>query len=273
MSALIAASVVVMLIYLGLRHHRITATINARPLADRIDDLLPQTQCTQCGYSGCRPYAEAIARGAADINQCPPGGDVGVRALAKLLGVAPKPINPANGTAKQGQTVAVIDESLCIGCTLCIQACPVDAILGASKLMHTVVADECTGCELCLAPCPVDCIRMVPVKHGHAPAASASPVFHRILSVSARRTPAKEKADRARRRHQFRLQRLARDETERAARLAAKQRDASSPHDDAAEMAPTSDAIRAAVERARAKRAARPTTSSVTSARHGAQRE
>jgi len=272
MSALIAASVVVVLIYLGLRHRRITATTNARPLADRIDDLLPQTQCTQCGYAACRPYAEAIAQGAADINQCPPGGDVGVRALAKLLGVAPKPINSANGTAKQGQTVAVIDESLCIGCTLCIQACPVDAILGASKLMHTVVADECTGCELCIAPCPVDCIRMVPVKHGHAPA-SASPVLYRILSMSARRTPAKEKADHARRRHQFRLQRLARDETERTARLAAKQRGASSPHDDAAEVAPTSDAIRAAVERARAKRATRPAVSSVTSARHGAQRE
>src|SRR3569832_1832669 len=187
MSALIAASVVVVLIYLGLRHRRITATTNARPLADRIDDLLPQTQCTQCGYAACRPYAEAIAQGAADINQCPPGGDVGVRALAKLLGVAPKPINSANGTAKQGQTVAVIDDSLCIGCTLCIQACPVDAILGASKLMHTVVADECTGCDLCIASCPVDCIRMLPVRRGRA-AAAAAPGRGRGGAGAARRT-------------------------------------------------------------------------------------
>ncbi|MGH8504386.1 MAG: RnfABCDGE type electron transport complex subunit B [Stenotrophobium sp.] len=135
----------------------------AAALAERIDALLPQTQCTQCGYAGCKPYAVAIAAGEAGINQCPPGGDEGVRALAALLHRAPSPIDPANGVAKTCSTVAVIDEAVCIGCTLCIQACPVDAIVGANQLMHTVIAGECSGCELCLPPCPVDCIRMEPV--------------------------------------------------------------------------------------------------------------
>jgi electron transport complex protein RnfB len=133
------------------------------PLVDRIDALLPQTQCAQCGFPGCRPYAEAIARGTADINQCPPGGETGVKALADLLGLEPKPLNAAYG-AEKPKAVAVIDETACIGCTLCLQACPVDAILGAPRLMHTVLASECTGCALCVAPCPVDCIRMEPVK-------------------------------------------------------------------------------------------------------------
>ncbi len=132
------------------------------PLADKIDALLPQTQCGQCGFPGCKPYAEAIARGEADINQCPPGGEEGVKALADLLGVEAKPLNEEEG-AKKPKCVAVIDEQKCIGCTLCIQACPVDAILGAAKLMHTVIVSECTGCELCLPPCPVDCITMEPV--------------------------------------------------------------------------------------------------------------
>lgn len=126
----------------------------------RIDRLLPQTQCGQCGFPGCAPYAKAIAQGSADINQCPPGGERGVRALADLLGREPKPINPDNGIAPQTRVVARIEEALCIGCTLCIRACPVDAILGAEKLMHTVITAECTGCELCLPPCPVDCIVM-----------------------------------------------------------------------------------------------------------------
>jgi len=129
-------------------------------VAERINRILPQTQCTQCGFAGCRPYAEAIAAGTADINQCPPGGDAGIRALADLLGRQPLPLNPANGVHK-APAVALIDEATCIGCTLCIQACPVDAILGASKFMHTVIADECTGCELCIPPCPVDSISMV----------------------------------------------------------------------------------------------------------------
>ena len=130
-------------------------------LVERIDALLPQTQCTKCGYPSCRPYAEAIAAGEADINQCPPGGDAGVRKLAALLGREAKPLNPRNGV-EQPRRVAVIDEARCIGCTLCIQACPVDAIVGASKLMHTVVTELCSGCDLCVPPCPVDCIEMVP---------------------------------------------------------------------------------------------------------------
>lgn len=137
--------------------------IEADPVVDRIDALLPQTQCGQCGYPGCRPYAQAIAADEADINQCPPGGETGIAALADLLGRDPKPLNPEHGAAKP-KTVAIIDEQTCIGCTLCIQACPVDAILGAAKQMHTVIEEECTGCELCVAPCPVDCITMEPIK-------------------------------------------------------------------------------------------------------------
>jgi electron transport complex protein RnfB len=128
-------------------------------LADQIDALLPQTQCGQCGYAGCKPYAAAIAAGDADINQCPPGGDDGVKNLAQLLGIESKPLNRSYGIPKPAR-VAVIDETTCIGCTLCIQACPVDAIVGAAKLMHSVIETECTGCELCLPPCPVDCIAL-----------------------------------------------------------------------------------------------------------------
>ncbi|MBN9117111.1 MAG: electron transport complex subunit RsxB, partial [Pandoraea sp.] len=131
-------------------------------LAQRIDALLPQTQCTKCGYAGCRPYADAIASGQASYNQCPPGGAEGVARLAKLLDRPIIALNPDNG-AERPRPRAVIDESLCIGCTLCLQACPVDAIVGAAKLMHTVIEDRCTGCDLCVPPCPVDCIDMVPV--------------------------------------------------------------------------------------------------------------
>ena len=134
--------------------------VEGDPIADNIDALLPQTQCGQCTYPGCRPYAEAIANGEAPINQCPPGGEAGIKALADLLGLEELPLNPDNGE-EQAATVAVIDEEVCIGCTLCIQACPVDAIVGAAKLMHTVIEQECTGCDLCLPPCPVDCIDMV----------------------------------------------------------------------------------------------------------------
>ena len=131
-------------------------------LSDRIDALLPQTQCTKCGFDGCRPYADAIAAGEAEINQCPPGGTAGIAALARLLGRSPLPLNPVNGV-ELPLMVAVVDESRCIGCTLCIPACPVDAIIGASKRMHSVIASHCTGCDLCLPPCPMDCISMVPV--------------------------------------------------------------------------------------------------------------
>jgi electron transport complex protein RnfB len=125
-----------------------------------IDGVLPQTQCTKCGYPACRPYAHAVATGEADINRCPPGGDSGIRRLAALTGRPYKPLDPACGL-EQSRHVARIDEALCIGCTLCIYACPVDAIAGAPKQMHTVIAELCTGCELCLPPCPVDCIAMV----------------------------------------------------------------------------------------------------------------
>ena len=132
------------------------------PLVDQIDSILPQTQCGQCGYAGCRPYAEAMAKGEADINRCPPGGDAVIKSLAELLGVDPKPLG--EGLEHKPKAVAVIDEDACIGCTLCIQACPVDAIVGAAKQMHIIVSDRCTGCELCVAPCPVDCIHMEVVK-------------------------------------------------------------------------------------------------------------
>ena len=134
--------------------------VESDPVVDQIEAILPQTQCGQCNYPGCRPYAEAIASGEAGINQCPPGGETGIKALADLLGIESMPLNPENGEEKP-KAVAVIDELACIGCTLCIQACPVDAILGASKQMHTVIEAECTGCDLCLPPCPVDCIEMV----------------------------------------------------------------------------------------------------------------
>lgn len=140
---------------------QVRASSDSEALVERIDRLLPQTQCGQCGFEGCRPYAEALAQGEAGIDHCPPGGDAGARALAKLLGVPALPYDRERGECKPG-IVAVIIEADCIGCTKCIQACPVDAIVGASKLMHTVIAPLCTGCELCVAPCPVDCIVMQP---------------------------------------------------------------------------------------------------------------
>ena len=138
--------------------------VEGNPLSDQINVILPQTQCGQCGYPGCRPYAEAIAEGDS-INKCPPGGEDTIHALADLLDVEPEPLDSEHGTEAE-PTVAYIREAECIGCTKCIQACPVDAILGAAKLMHTVIVDECTGCDLCVEPCPVDCIDMIPRKGG-----------------------------------------------------------------------------------------------------------
>lgn len=160
------------------------------PTADRIDALLPQTQCTRCGYPACCDYAEAIASGEADIDRCPPGGAEGVAALAALLDRDAIPLDPDYGF-EQPPLVALIDEAICIGCTKCIRACPVDAIVGAAKRMHTIIAAECTGCELCLPPCPVDCIRLVPIAE-------------RPLA----RDGVLERAMRARRRYQTRKERL-----------------------------------------------------------------
>jgi electron transport complex protein RnfB len=207
-------------------------------LADRIDALLPQTQCTKCGYAGCRPYAEALARGQAQINQCPPGGAAGIDRLAQLLHRRPLPLNPSNGVERPLQ-VAVIDEALCIGCTLCIQACPVDAIVGSSTMMHTVLPSACTGCDLCLPPCPMDCIAMVPLEPPRAWTTAD--------------------ADAARSRFEARQSRLARERARRDDRLAARAlarpggpgaRDEPAP----AEMARKKAVVQAAIERARARR-------------------
>lgn len=211
-----------------------------RVSAERIDALLPQTQCTRCGYNGCRPYAEAIADGEAEINQCPPGGQQGVVKLAELLGRKPLPLNPANGV-EQALTVALIDESLCIGCTLCIQACPVDAIVGAARRMHTVLPQACTGCDLCVAPCPMDCIVMKP--------------------VAPRRDWTQDDADRSRSRMLSRKARLAREKLENDERLAARalaKIDALDASDDLSreQIAQKKAIVAAAVERAKARRSA-----------------
>lgn len=179
-----------------------------RSLVDRLDAWLPQTQCTQCGYPRCRAYAEAMARGAVDIDQCPPGGEITIQALASLLHTLPKPLD-ARFDSHQPRARAVIEEALCIGCRKCIDACPVDAIMGAHKLMHTVITHECTGCELCLPPCPVDCITMVPLEAAH----TAEPWTEYTHAET----------DRWRARTERRLQRLAqRQRTRRAPTLAEK---------------------------------------------------
>ena len=136
--------------------------VEGNPIVDQVNELLPQTQCGQCGFPGCRPYAEAIADGEA-INRCPPGGQATINELADLLDVEPEPLDAENGVEKPPM-VAFVREDECIGCTKCLQACPVDAILGAAKQMHTVISDECTGCDLCVEPCPVDCIEMRPIE-------------------------------------------------------------------------------------------------------------
>ena len=161
LTAVAAIAALALLFGLLLGFAAVRFRVDGDPVVERVNALLPQTQCGQCGYPGCRPYAEAMARGEAEINLCPPGGETTMRALAGLLERDPKPL--AQGAAEPVRKVAVIIEEICIGCTLCIQACPVDAILGAPKQMHTVIESECTGCELCLPPCPVDCIEMVPL--------------------------------------------------------------------------------------------------------------
>ena len=178
--------------------------------AKAIDALLPQTQCTRCGYQGCLPYATAIAEGAAAINQCPPGGAATIQALAQLLGREALPLNPENGVEAPAR-VALIDETRCIGCAKCLPPCPVDAIIGAPRFMHTVAAQLCTGCELCIAPCPVDCISMVELTAHAVPEGAPLPAANR------RRFEA----------HEARVQRRA---AERADLLAARKKLALSPN-------------------------------------------
>ena len=211
-------------------------------LALRIDALLPQTQCRKCGYPGCKPYAQAIAQSKAEINQCPPGGDQGIRKLAALLGRPYLPLNTEHGVEKPRE-LAFVDESDCIGCTLCIQACPVDAIVGAAKQMHTIVAELCTGCELCVPPCPVDCISMLPL----------------AMDAPERR------ADAARERHEFRQFREERERQEKADRLVAKaaalssqslaRQDGVPPSTDQAAIADKKALIAAAIARAQQQKA------------------
>ena len=182
-----------------------TTTPSPLGLAERLEAALPQTQCTRCGYPDCRGYAQAMAGGSADINRCPPGGAEGITRLAALTGRATPPLDPERG--REGpRALAVIDEDWCIGCTLCIKACPVDCIVGASKLMHTVIDELCTGCELCLPVCPVDCIAMVPVTGTRTGWSAWSA----------------EQAALARERYAFHRQRVERDQQENDARLAAR---------------------------------------------------
>ncbi|MCF2946525.1 electron transport complex subunit RsxB [Paraglaciecola aquimarina] len=166
LTALLALGILAIIFGSILGFAAIKFKVESDPLVDQIDEILPQTQCGQCGYPGCKPYAEAIANGD-EINKCPPGGEATIKKLADLMGVEAKSLDAAHGQ-EDVKKVAYIREDECIGCTKCIQACPVDAILGAAKQMHTVIKDECTGCDLCVEPCPVDCIDMVPVENNTA---------------------------------------------------------------------------------------------------------
>jgi electron transport complex protein RnfB len=218
-----------------------------KPGAAELLAVLPQTQCTRCGYPDCAAYAQAVHEGSADINQCPPGGAAGVQRLAELTGRASKPLNPDNGT-EGPRTVVFIDEAWCIGCTLCIKACPVDAIVGANKLMHTVIEPYCTGCELCLPVCPVDCIEVENVTGGATGWAAWSP----------------EQAEQARQRYEFNRSRRAREALENDQRLEEKavlklsDLAAHSQHTDPVVLDKKRAVIEAALARARAKREAAP---------------
>jgi H+/Na+-translocating ferredoxin:NAD+ oxidoreductase subunit B len=183
-------------------------------LIEKIDSILPQTQCGKCGFPGCKPYAIAIAEGLADINQCPPGNEEGIQKLANLLGIKPKPLNTTHGLPKP-KSVALIDEEICIGCTFCIQVCPVDAIVGASKKLHTVIGTECTGCELCISPCPVDCITILPLKEEFYDK-DDDPYITSNKAVEYESNLKKRTADHSRMRYERRLKRLEREKKDRA---------------------------------------------------------
>ena len=180
---------------------------------DQVDAILPQTQCAQCDFHGCRPYAEAIVRGDAQINQCPPGGQVGVDALAELLEIETMTLNKEHGETKP-KRIAVVDEKICIGCTLCIKACPVDAFIGSSKVMTQVVASECTGCDLCLPVCPVDCIDMIETNEGiETPFLNYYQFYDALFEKQTEESIQREKA---RNRFNFHEKRIARNKKERA---------------------------------------------------------
>jgi electron transport complex protein RnfB len=215
-------------------------------LVEQINNALPQTQCTRCGYPDCQHYAEAITQGEADINQCPPGGTEGVERLAALTGKPALPLNPENGL-EGPRTIAIIDEAWCIGCTLCIAACPTDAIVGANKRMHTVVEPYCTGCELCIPACPVDCISLEPID----------------INLSGWASWPQELADLARQRYDARSIRLRREAIEHDARLQAEAIEKLSDltaHTKGTEHAPEVDRKRAIIEAALAKAKARQAT-------------
>ncbi|MEQ1813582.1 MAG: electron transport complex subunit RsxB [Candidatus Nitrotoga sp.] len=191
-------------------------------MIEKIDAILPQTQCRQCTFPGCKPYAAAIAEGRADINQCPPGGEKGIRKLADLLGVDFKPF--AADVVLPVKSVAFIDENACIGCALCIGACPVDAIVGAAKQMHTVISFECTGCVLCIAPCPVDCISMIPTEENPVEGSTVERLSRPDRHPAMEEAQAKVKADLARRRYEFRLSRIEQEAREKTGRLTAREK-------------------------------------------------
>jgi len=183
LTAILVLGLLALLFGLGLGFASVRFKVEGDPLVDKIDALLPQTQCGQCGYPGCKPYATAIANEDVPINRCPPGGETTIQALADLLDKEFIPLDDEVGEEKPKE-VAVIREAECIGCTLCIQACPVDAILGAAKQMHTVIESECTGCELCVPPCPVDCIDMVAIKRDIADWHWSSPTEEESFKIA-----------------------------------------------------------------------------------------